>query len=288
MQIDYALILCAGMGTRMGEIGKVIPKVLWPIYAKTLLELQIRYCEDLGIKKIFVNTHYLHDEIVNFFKESNFEKKVTILHEKVLLDSGGAIHNLAARPEVNYAGNLLLVNGDQFLFFDEGHWKEAEAKISLNRAVLFGIKVDKNASYNQTIIVDGNLKEIRKNTEKNNDYVTYSGLGILNLSGLKPVPGISSFFETVANFKTESVAFVTPDTFEYWDFGTAEVYVKNIFRLNHEDQAKCQMAKFLHKHSAFSMRKELFMDEEKNAIDLEASGKLCSGCIHGKNILQKI
>ena len=49
MQIDYALILSAGLGTRMGEIGKILPKVLWPIYFKSLLELQIRYCQSLGI-----------------------------------------------------------------------------------------------------------------------------------------------------------------------------------------------------------------------------------------------
>ena len=59
----------------------------------------------------------MHDEIIHFIKMNKLETRVTVLHEEVLLDSGGAIHNLASRPEVNYAGNLLLVNGDQFLFF---------------------------------------------------------------------------------------------------------------------------------------------------------------------------
>ncbi len=72
MQIDYALILSAGKGTRMGEVGKLLPKPLWPIFHKTLLELQVEYCLELGIKKIFINTHYLAESIRNFL----FEKKM--------------------------------------------------------------------------------------------------------------------------------------------------------------------------------------------------------------------
>ena len=44
MQLDFAYILAAGKGTRMGEIGKVVPKPLWPIYEKSLLELQVAWC----------------------------------------------------------------------------------------------------------------------------------------------------------------------------------------------------------------------------------------------------
>ena len=52
-----ALILAAGKGTRMGEIGKVLPKVLWPIYERSLLELQVQYAKSLGIKDIYIKNH---------------------------------------------------------------------------------------------------------------------------------------------------------------------------------------------------------------------------------------
>ena len=55
MKIDYALLLAAGYGTRMGIIGKELPKVLWPVYEKTLLELQVDYLKELGVKNIFLN-----------------------------------------------------------------------------------------------------------------------------------------------------------------------------------------------------------------------------------------
>jgi mannose-1-phosphate guanylyltransferase len=252
MGIDYALILSAGLGTRMGEIGKRIPKVLWPVFFKTILELQIRYCEDLGVRKIYINTHFLHGEIERFLKDAGLLDKVTILHEEELLDSGGAIHNLAARPEVNYLGKLLLVNGDQFLFFKQEFWAKALDRLTSSRAVLFGINVEQMALYNETIIEDFQLIDIRKNLKIKKEYTTYSGLGLLSLNNLKPVVGISRFFETVANYKNEKVDMVTPDHYEYWDFGTAEIYMKNIFKINSKKAEGSLMINFLLKHSALN------------------------------------
>lgn len=288
MQIDYALILSAGLGTRMGEIGKKIPKVLWPIYFKSMLELQINYCEDLGIKKIFINTHFLYEEIESYLRERDLFKKVTILHEDPLLDSGGAIHNLAARPEINYHGNLLLVNGDQFLFFEKKYWNEALEKLENARAVLFGITVNKDSAYNETVLKNSSLVEIKKNLEKKFDYTTYSGLGVLNLNGLSPVGGISRFFETVANYKTERVDFVVPDKFEYWDFGTADIYAQNIFKLADVTNQESLMSKFLNEHKAFIGNKNLYCDIEKKALDLDCKGKLIPGSIQANDLIQKI
>lgn len=288
MPIDYALILSAGLGTRMGEIGKRVPKVLWPVYFKTLLELQIRYCQDLGISKIYINTHFLHDEIVSFLKSAELLDSVTLLHENPLLDSGGAIHNLAQRDEIKYQGNLLLVNGDQFLFFNDEVWSDAKNRIKNCRAVLFGIRVEKDSAYNETVVENYRLLEIKKNTLKNKDYITYSGLGLLNLSGLRPVKGISRFFETVADYKSDTVEMLTPDEFEYWDFGTADIYVKNIFKLKSHEARKGRLGQMLKKFSAFNGNENNFIDAEKSALDLEFSGKFKPQSIHAKGIFQGI
>jgi len=73
MQIDYCLILCAGIGTRMGPIGEVLPKPLWPIFESTILELQIKYAKEMGVKKIFVNGFH-QAEIIKEYLE---KKKLT-------------------------------------------------------------------------------------------------------------------------------------------------------------------------------------------------------------------
>jgi mannose-1-phosphate guanylyltransferase len=288
MPIDYALILGAGLGTRMGEIGKVIPKVIWPIYFKSMLELQIRYCEELGIQKIYLNTHFLHDEVLDYLNREKLFEKVIVLHEKILLDSGGAIHNLASRPEVNYEGKLLLVNGDQFLFFEKNFLEKAILKLENMRAVLFGISVGKDSHYNETVVHDDMLVEIKKNESRSKDYFTYSGIGLLNLNGLKPVEGVSRFFETVSNYKKEKVKLLIPENLEYWDFGTADSYSENILKLKNIKNKVSKMWQFLNRNKAFVGDDLNFVNLEQGAIDLNRSAQFVPGHIKFKSIIQKI
>ncbi len=288
MQIENALILSAGLGTRMGEHGKKLPKVLWPVFSKSLLELQIRYCKDLGVKSIYINTHFLHGEIKEHLRKQKLLDNVTLLHEIELLDSGGAIHNLAEKADVNYKGELLLLNGDQFLFFDKMYWENALQLIKTSRAVLFGIKVESNAGYNETVLKDGRLVEIKKNEKNMQDYITYSGLGVINLNGLRPVPGKSKFFESVAEFQSERIEFVVPDTFDYWDFGTAENYVKNIFKLSEDLTLSGPMQKFLKSEIEIKNEIESFVDLKNKSIDLDNLGSFLPNSIHLRGQFQKI
>jgi mannose-1-phosphate guanylyltransferase len=288
MQIDYALILSAGLGTRMGEIGKILPKVLWPINGVPLLELQIHYCVELGIKKIYINTHFLHEQIENFISSKKWGVEITLLHENPLLDSGGAIHNMAARAEVSYRGNVLLVNADQFLFFEKNMWEEALRELRDSRAALFGIVVDKSAAYNETICENKKLVEIRKNTEKTCDYMTYSGLGILKLDGLLKVAGISRFFETVANFKAEKVYMIELKKSEYWDFGTASIYAENIFKLFEKENDQSSFIDFAKRQNVFSEQSKNFLNREKKSINLDSKGVFREGSIVCGEVVQKI
>jgi mannose-1-phosphate guanylyltransferase len=290
MQVDYALILSAGLGTRMGELGKNLPKVLWPIFSKTLLQLQIDYCLDLGISNIYINVHFLAEDIIEHIKAVQNEKvNIIILHEDPLLDSGGAIHNLARRPEVNYLGNVLLINGDQFLFFDKEelqenlHYLEKES----TRALLLGISVGRNENYNETILEKNILTEIKKN-DGTHDYVTYSGLGVVRLNQLLPVLGPSKFFETVVNYKKEKAYMIVPKHFEYWDFGTLDIYCKNIFSIALNNSTKTLMHKFLERHLVDYKNCADFIDLNLKSIDLDRTGNFAQDIISSKFAWQKI
>jgi NDP-sugar pyrophosphorylase family protein len=289
MQIDYALILSAGMGTRMGEIGKKLPKALWPVFYKSLLELQVDYCHDLGIDRIFINTHFLSEEIEKYVASDEKFKDVIILHEDPLLDSGGAIHNMASRGDVNYTGTLLLVNADQFLFFGKEYFSEAMIALKDSRASLFGITVDKSAKYNETVVKNGKLTEIRK-SDGTADYVTYSGLGILKLDNLEPQAGITKFFETVANYKKEAVTFIVPKKFEYWDFGTAEIYFNSIKKIyqNLKEKKSGLLMDFLIQHDAFDGDENNFFSPEFNSVSLEATNDFEQNSIVGKGLVQSL
>ena len=72
MKIKTAIILCAGFGKRLNPITLKTPKPLLSLKNITMLESCINTIEKLGIKKIFLNTFHLRDQIFEFIKNKNF------------------------------------------------------------------------------------------------------------------------------------------------------------------------------------------------------------------------
>ena len=66
---------------------------------------------------------------------------------------------------------------------------------------------------------------------------------LVNLDRIKYIEGPSSFFATIANYKEEEICVITPDDFEYYDFGTVPRFIESTFQLidtfnNNEVQSK--------------------------------------------------
>lgn len=230
MALDHVFILCAGYGTRMGEIGKILPKLLWPVFEIKMLELQVLYARSLGAKKIYLNSHFLHEQIVEFVNEKKWSD-VTLVHEPELLDVGGGICNVASFPELENVEKLLILNGDQFYLFDQNFLEKSIQEMGEAHALLFGITVDAGKGYNETVIENGHLVRIEGPAGKTEPYQTYSGVSVINLKRLEKMTGPSKFFDTVAPFKNAPVLMKTPPAAEYWDFGTIERYFHSTFRL---------------------------------------------------------
>ena len=225
MQIDYCLILAAGFGTRMGEIGKSLPKVLWPIFERSLLELQVEYAKSLGIQKIFINLHHQKDLILDYVQNKSVFENVTFLLEEKILDIGGGIHNLARK--VGYEGNLLVLNADQFFLMSKEFLSESVKELSTHPALLFSYQVDPRLGYNCLKVSEsGNLTEIISAKELTSTPVgmTYTGNSLVNLSSLNPVEGPSAFFDSVAVYKEDQIKVKSVGDLSYWDFGTAQRY----------------------------------------------------------------
>ena len=60
------VILCGGLGTRLSEETKKIPKPLVKINNITLLENSINFLNSIGVKHIVINTHFKHKQISDF------------------------------------------------------------------------------------------------------------------------------------------------------------------------------------------------------------------------------
>lgn len=88
-----ALILAAGLGTRLGPFTVDKPKALVELNGITLLERAIRKVTELGVSEVVINVHHFGDQIIEFInKNKNFNLPISISDEKTqLLDTGGAI-----------------------------------------------------------------------------------------------------------------------------------------------------------------------------------------------------
>jgi len=88
-----AMILAAGLGTRLKPLTDSIPKALIKIKDKTLLELQINKLKSEGFDQIIINVHHFANQIKDFLKSNNFfSSSIEISDEsEMLLDTGGGL-----------------------------------------------------------------------------------------------------------------------------------------------------------------------------------------------------
>lgn len=257
MKVDHALILAAGAGTRMGSIGKRVPKVLWPIFEKTILELEVLYARKIGAKKIFINVHNYKEQVLEYICGHPDLKDAVVLVEEEKIDIGGAIHNMAAKAD--YRGNLLVLNSDQFIFFSEQAWNRAWTRFQKADVLLFSYEVNSSDLYNGLNVRGGKLEEITPNRAIPRDIPiqTYTGMSLINLDRLKPVEGESRFFESVANPKRSEVVVENIESSPYWDFGTLKRYWDSCFEILKRLEAKDQdlFMRFLLESNALDLSK---------------------------------
>jgi len=91
-----AMILAAGLGTRLRPLTDDRPKALVEVGGYTLLEITLRRLRQLGIREVIVNVHHFAEMIVGYLKKNdNFGMRIEISREDVLLDTGGGLKKAA-------------------------------------------------------------------------------------------------------------------------------------------------------------------------------------------------
>lgn len=86
-----ALLLAAGLGTRLRPLTERIPKCLVPIRGKPLLAYWLDLLLDHGIERVLVNTHHLAGAVREFVSSSPWRERVVLVHENRLLGTGGTV-----------------------------------------------------------------------------------------------------------------------------------------------------------------------------------------------------
>lgn len=124
-----AMILAAGLGTRLRPYSSRRPKPLFPILAKPLLLHLLAQLRGQGFDRIIVNSHHLREQFVELLRG---EPGIHLQLEEEILGTGGGLR--MALPHLGH-GPLLVINGDTLLDLDLSDLRERHlrsgARISL-------------------------------------------------------------------------------------------------------------------------------------------------------------
>ena len=108
-----ALLLAAGLGTRLRPITLHTPKCLVPIQGEPLLGRWLRQLDQTGCDSVLINTHYLAEEVEAFLESwQSSTMSVETVYEPVLLGTAGT---LLANQEFFRNGTGLLIHADNVM-----------------------------------------------------------------------------------------------------------------------------------------------------------------------------
>lgn len=189
-----AMILAAGLGTRLKELTKDKPKALVEVAGKTLLQRNIENLISNGFDTIIVNIHHFGDQIIQYLEMWNAECGIYISDERgCLMDTGGGIvqalpffhdskavlvHNVDILSDVD-----LHTNYDAFIHSGDDAWLLTQDR-DTSRKLLFdenGLLIGwRNLKDNQFKWVNG--------IQENYKELAFNGMHIFNPSIFKAFP----------------------------------------------------------------------------------------------------
>ena len=112
LKIKKAFILAGGRGKRLGSAGQQLPKVLFRVQKKPLLQWNIELCQKYGITQIVLGVGYLHEKIMDYFGDgTKMRVKIEYSVEKEFLGTAGALK--LAQPFLDSEPKFVMMNGDE-------------------------------------------------------------------------------------------------------------------------------------------------------------------------------
>lgn len=110
-----AMILAAGLGTRLRPVTNKIPKPIIPIENRPLIEYLLLFLNRNGIKEIIINLHHLGEKIEKSLGDgSRWGMEISYSKEDIILGTGGGIK----RVQAFFDSTFLVINGDILIDLD--------------------------------------------------------------------------------------------------------------------------------------------------------------------------
>jgi NDP-sugar pyrophosphorylase family protein len=222
-----ALILSAGVGSRLFPLTDKLPKPMLQIANKPTLEYLVELCAKNNIKDIRMNLHYLPEEIDTYFKDGKqWNVNISYSLEKKLLGTAGAVK----RAESFLNETFLVLSGDGFTNIDISDMydfhKRSGAKVTI------AVKQVEDPSKFGVVVNDskGNILEFQEKPEKDKAKSNLVNLGIYIIEPevLQLIPKNEAYdfgYQLFPKLLKLNVPFYTYETNTYWtDIGDINEY----------------------------------------------------------------
>ena len=180
MEINTALILCAGYGKRLNPLTLNKPKPLIEINKITLLQNTLNLINSLGIKNILINSFYLSEQIEKYVESLNLNLTLKVIRDgNKILDTGGGILNLLYNSNQN---DFLVFNPDTL--WNKSYLTEIQKMEKFyfeNKIKNILLVVEKSQCFDQRMEGDFSLENNNLNKSSDKNFI-FTGCQILNKS----------------------------------------------------------------------------------------------------------
>ena len=119
-----ALLLAAGLGTRLRPLTDTMPKCLVPIKGQPLLGIWLERLTQASIGPFLINTHYLAEQVETFVEASVYRNQIRLVKE---LELQGTAGTLIANLDFFQGKDGLLIHADNYCLADFKAFQQAHA-----------------------------------------------------------------------------------------------------------------------------------------------------------------
>lgn len=189
-----AIILAGGLGTRLKDVVKDVPKPMAGVDGRPFLSYLLEYLASSGTKRVILSVGYKSEKIRDHFHGRFRGMEIEYVIEEAPLGTGGAIRE-----------GLTAVNGEDFLVLNGDTFFKLELKelmhfhLERNSILTMSLKLIRNFErYGSVSVKDGVVTGFEEKCFKNSGYIN-GGVYVLN----KKIAGYLAGFERRFSFEMD-------------------------------------------------------------------------------------